>query len=104
MPVIKSAKKKLRQDVKREKQNDFVRNTLSNSIKKAKKNPSIKLVAEVSRIADKAAMKHIIHKNKAARIKSSIAKLVSIKPIDQKKIVKPKKSSSSIKTPRKTTS
>lgn len=104
MPVIKSAKKKLRQDSKREKQNDSIRITLARLIKKAKKNPSIKLLAEVSRTADKAAKKHIIHKNKAARIKSSLAKIVSVKPVktpakESKKLTKsspPKKTSQKI--------
>lgn len=75
MPVIKSAIKKLRQDKKREKRNSILENKLKDLVKKVKKNPTEKLLKEVFSLADKAAKNHIIHKNKAARIKSSIAKL-----------------------------
>lgn len=76
MPVIKSAKKKLRQDIKREKQNKKVKDSLKELIKKAKKSKSHELVKKVASMADKAAKLGIVHKNKAARIKSSTAKLV----------------------------
>ncbi len=76
MPVIKSAKKKLRQDIKREKQNKKVKDALKELIKKAKKSKSDDLVKKVSSLADKAAKLGIVHKNKAARIKSSLAKMV----------------------------
>lgn len=77
MPVIKSAKKKLRQDKKRTTQNQKVRKLLSDLVKKAKKNPSQKSVKEAVVIADKAVKHHLIHKNKAARIKSALSKLLS---------------------------
>ena len=77
MPVIKSAKKKLRQDSKREIQNEKVRDTLKVSIKKAKQEKSVKAITTAVSLADKAAKNHIIHKNKSARIKSSLAKLLS---------------------------
>lgn len=77
MPVIKSAIKKLRQDKKREKTNSVLEHNLKNTIKKARKNPTEKLLREVFSLADKASKNHLIHKNKAARIKSSLAKLLS---------------------------
>ena len=76
MPVTKSAKKKLRKDRKREDRNDRVYSLLKRLIKKAKKHPSEKAVREVVALADKAGRHHIIHKNKVARIKSSLAKLL----------------------------
>lgn len=76
MPVIKSAKKKLRQDKKRTARNKKVRETLKKLIKDARKKPSVKKAAETARAADKAAKLHIIHKNKAARIKATLAKLL----------------------------
>ena len=66
MPVTKSARKKLRKDKKRELRNKKLKNLLKKSIKEAKR--------ETISLADKAAKKNIIHKNKAARIKSSLAK------------------------------
>ena len=76
MPVIKSAKKKLRKDKKRTLQNRGVKNTLKALIKKAKLTKSQKAVTEAVSAADKAVKKHLIHKNKAARIKSSLSKLL----------------------------
>ncbi|MDP3988204.1 MAG: 30S ribosomal protein S20 [Candidatus Levybacteria bacterium] len=87
MPVIKSAKKKLRKDIKRTKENKKLSILLKSLLKKARKSPSEKTIREVFRIADKAAKKHIIHKNKAARLKSSISKALK----------NPKKESSPIK-------
>lgn len=76
MPVIKSAKKKMRQDKKREKRNNLLRNALIKAIKKARKKPTQELVREAISLADKASKHNIIHKNKAGRIKSSLSKLV----------------------------
>ena len=75
MPVIKSAIKKLRKDRKREKENDAIKRGLERAIRKAQKSPS-KINAAYSAI-DRAVKRNIIHKNKAARIKSSLAKLAS---------------------------
>jgi len=73
VPVIKSAIKKLRKDRKREKENDARRRSLERAIRLARKSPS-KINAAYSAI-DRAVKRNIIHKNKAARIKSSLAKL-----------------------------
>jgi len=77
MPVIKSAKKKLRQDKKKRQRNKEIKNSLKELIKKAEKDPSEKLIKQLMSIADKAAKNHTIHKNKAARIKSTFAKLTT---------------------------
>ena len=79
MPVIKSAKKKLRQDKKRTAQNKKIKDTLKEVVKKAKKTPSEKAIREAVKTVDKAAKKNIIHKNKAARIKSALSKLLKKK-------------------------
>ena len=76
MPVIKSAIKKLRQDKKREKQNDELRSALKKALRVAKKAKSGKSVATAISTVDKAAKHKIIHTNKAARLKSRIAKLL----------------------------
>lgn len=75
MPVIKSAIKKLRQDRKHERENDIIRKTLKESIRTAKKTKSGKSVAKAVSVVDKAAKKNIIHKNKAARMKSNLTKI-----------------------------
>ena len=84
MPVIKSAKKKLRKDKKRTKQNGNVRKLLQDAVKKARKNPTPAAYAKVSRLADKAAKNHIIHKNKAGHIKSALSKLLPKKSASTK--------------------
>lgn len=76
MPVIKSAKKKLRQDRKRTVRNKKIKDLLKSLIKNVKKQPSKKKVLEAIKIADKAAKRHVLHKNKARRIKSGLSKLL----------------------------
>lgn len=85
MPVIKSAKKKLRQDRKREKANNLLRNSLKKAIKDAQKSKTAEKVRKAVILVDKAVKKGLIHKNKAARIKSEFSKLS--KPAAKAKIV-----------------
>ncbi len=73
MPNIKSAKKKLRQDIKREKQNMTYKKTLKKTVKNIGKMKNKDLTKAHSTI-DKAAKKGIIHKNKAARLKSKVSR------------------------------
>jgi len=79
MPVTKSAKKKLRKDKKRTKTNLIYKTNYRNAIKKLKKSRNPDLLTEVYSKIDKAAKKGVIHKNKAARLKSKITKLISAK-------------------------
>lgn len=93
MPVTKSAKKKLRKDRKRQIKNSKLKRNLKDILKKMKKNPSVDLLKLTTQITDKAAKKNIIHKNKAARIKSSISKLISAKPLKTEALTKTSKKS-----------
>lgn len=79
MPVIKSAKKKLRQDKKRTLANSKIRRTLKELIRKAEKKPTEKTIKTAITMADKAAKTNIVHKNKAARLKSKLSKLLKKK-------------------------
>lgn len=76
MPVIKSAKKKLRQDKKREKINNLLRKTFKNAVKEAQKSKTAEKIKKAVKLVDKAVKKKLIHKNKAARIKSGLSKLI----------------------------
>lgn len=76
MPVLKHAKKKLRQDKKRTLRNKKVRTVFRTLVKKATNNPTVEAVSEAFSQIDKAAKKNLIHKNKAARMKSSLAKMI----------------------------
>jgi ribosomal protein S20 len=77
MPIIASAKKKLRQDVKRAEVNIATRNALKASLRLLKKKPSKEGANAAYKAVDTAAKKHIIHKNTAGRLKSQVARLVA---------------------------
>ncbi|MCL2064859.1 MAG: 30S ribosomal protein S20 [Candidatus Cloacimonetes bacterium] len=77
MPNHKSCEKRLRQDVKRRSQNNYVRSTLKTLAKKMRSNISLQekealLITAYSQF-DKAAKKGVIHKKTASRRKSRIA-------------------------------
>lgn len=97
MPLIKSAKKKLRQDKKRTKRNKSTKDFLKEVLKNARKDPTTESLRLAVKITDKSVKKNLIHKNKAARIKSALSKLLSAEPktatpVKAKKApVKPKK-------------
>lgn len=76
MPVTRSARKKLRQDKVRRLQNNIARVAVKNTVKRYKKTPSVKRLTEVFSVLDKAVKKKIFHPNKAARLKSSLSKLL----------------------------
>lgn len=89
MPVIKSAQKKLRKDKKRTKRNKDFSEHLKTALKKAKKFPTEKNIKDAIVLADKAVKNNIIHKNKAARVKSGLSKLIK-KPSQKTAPIKPK--------------
>ena len=95
MPVIKSAIKKLRQDKKREKRNNDLRDSVKNAIRLAKKSKSGKTIAKAISTVDKAAKKNIIHKNKAAKLKSTLSKIG--KPVSHKVATKPSVAKNTVK-------
>ena len=77
----KSAEKRIRQTEKRRVQNKFYVKTMRNSLKKLRnsteKEEATELYPKVASMLDKLAGKNIIHKNKAANIKSSLTRHVS---------------------------
>ena len=77
MPVLKHAKKKLRQDKKRTVRNKKWKEQYKSLLKKAKLDLSADNVKRAVSSIDKAAKHYIIHKNKAAHLKSSLAKLAA---------------------------
>lgn len=82
MPITKSAKKALRQSLRRKAQNLKRKNAYKNMLKEFrmlaanKKDDAKKLLPKVYKALDKAAKTNVINKNKAARLKSSAAKLL----------------------------
>lgn len=77
MPIIKSAKKKMKQDKKRRKTNlryNLMIVDAIKEVKKAKEKGKIaKLVALAYAAVDRGAKSKFIHKNKAAHLKSMIS-------------------------------
>lgn len=76
MPQIKSAIKKMRQSEKKAEANRNVKNKLKDKVDAYKKKPTEKGYQEVTSLLDKAAKTNVLHKNKAARLKSRLAKYI----------------------------
>ena len=79
MPLIRSAIKKLRKDRKRTIVNKAKKETLKGLIKKARVNKNTASLKTVFSALDKAVKVNLIHKNKSARLKSRLSKLLKNK-------------------------
>lgn len=79
MPIIKSAKKKLRKDVRKMAHNTKYRKQIKKIVKEVKKSGKGTSVSAVYRAFDAAVKKGVIHKNKASRMKSKLSKLLQKK-------------------------
>ena len=84
MPNTRSAKKRMKQDAKRREHNREVRSALRTQIKKLRSavaggdaDGSQQEMTRAARSLDQAAAKGLIHKNKAARLKSRLSRLVN---------------------------
>lgn len=84
MPITKSAKKALRQSLKRRTRNLVYKNKIKSLLKKVKSlifqkkiEEAKKLLPEIYKALDKAAKVGVIKKNAAARKKARITKLVN---------------------------
>lgn len=74
MPIIKSAKKRVKQTQKATIRNAKTKRYLRESLKAFTKKPSATTKSEAESNLDKAAKKGLIHKNKVARKKRQLAK------------------------------
>ena len=74
MPVTRSAKKALRRDQRRRVVNLRIKKKMRSALKKAKEKPTKENLAAAYSAIDRAAKKKVIHKNKAARLKSRLMK------------------------------
>jgi len=84
MPITKSAKKALRQNIRRRKRNLQRKAELKSVIKQYKKliaagekEKAKECLSQVYKKLDKAAKVNLIKKNKAARLKSRLSKLLN---------------------------
>lgn len=103
MPIIKSAKKRVRTARKATVRNSKTRRNLRSALKLFAKSPSAKAHAGAQSTLDKAAKKGVIHKNKAARLKrraAARAKTAGVKP--GKAVVKKAPTAAKKAAPKKT--
>jgi small subunit ribosomal protein S20 len=73
----KSSVKRIRQDKKKALHNKYYAKTMRNAVRKLRavtdKEEAVKMLPGIQKILDKLAKTNIIHKNKAANIKSSLS-------------------------------
>jgi small subunit ribosomal protein S20 len=91
MPVTKTAKRALKGSLKKRLTNALTIAKLEAAIRFAQKGKTKEKIIKAVSLTDQAAKKKVIHKNKAARIKSKLAKLM---PKREKKTKKARKASS----------
>jgi len=75
MPILKNAKKAQRQTKKRTMANKIKKESLRTKIADFKKSKGKSSLENISSLIDKMVKSGIIHKNKAGRIKSNLAKI-----------------------------
>ena len=98
MPITSANKKALRSSTKKRAHNVEFKTKLKNAIKKATKTN----VNDVISLIDKAAKKNLMHKNKAARLKSQMMSKFG-SPKSTKKTAKPTVKKKTTKKPAKKT-
>lgn len=76
MPLLANAKKALRASKKKAIINRRVKSLVKTFTDAVKKSPSQDTLAKAYSKVDKAVKKNVLHKNKAARLKRQVAKLV----------------------------
>lgn len=83
MPIIQSAKKRVRVAKKAGVRNSKTKRNFKNALKIFAKSPNSKALGDAQSTLDTAAKKGVIHKNKAARLKkraAAKAKAAGVKP------------------------
>ncbi len=77
----KSSLKRIRQDRKKQLHNKYYAKTMRNAVRKLRamtnKEEAVKLYPAVQKMLDKLAKTNIIHRNKAANLKSSLSRQIN---------------------------
>ena len=95
MPVLPNAEKALRASKRKAKVNRKIKSNVKTALKKMQQDPSQKNLETAYSAIDKAVKKNVYHKNKGARLKSQVAKLLEEKGAKKSS---PKKSKSKSKS------
>ncbi len=75
MPLLANARKALRVSKKKTEVNSRVKSILKTMVDKMKKSPSAENLRNAYSTVDTSVKKHLMHKNKAARVKAQLSKL-----------------------------
>jgi small subunit ribosomal protein S20 len=89
MPILANAKKALRASKRKAVVNNRIRSRVKTSMDNVRKDPSQESLKEAYSAIDIASKKNVIHRNKAARLKSQMAKLDNKKTGKQEDKKKP---------------
>ena len=79
MPITSSAKKALRRDKRRTQVNKVIRTRLKTIIDSTSKSKDATQLPEAYSVIDRASKRRVIHKHKAARLKSQLSKTTKSK-------------------------
>ena len=105
MPLIKSAKKRVRTAKKATVRNSKTKRNLRSALKVFGKSPTAKSHSKAQSTVDKAVKKGLLHKNKAARLKKQVsarAKAAGVKHTGVKKAAAKAKTTVKKAAPKKT--
>ena len=95
MPIIKSAKKKVKQDKTRRIVNLKTIDKYKGALSLARKKPTLANIKKAESLIDQAAKKKIIHKNKASRLIARLTKKLVVekteKPVKKTRVKKSKR-------------
>lgn len=83
MPLLKHAKKKLRQDKVRTIRNKKLKDSFKKLVKSARTEKTAEALSKAFSSVDKAVKHKIMHKNKAARMKAALTKVIEGKSTTQ---------------------
>ncbi|MCR4326071.1 MAG: 30S ribosomal protein S20 [Candidatus Roizmanbacteria bacterium] len=83
MPNIQSAKKRQRQEIKRHAQNAAMKSRYISAVHLLVKSKKKGSLSSTVSLIDRAVKKGVIHRNKAARLKSRLAKMAPQKAVKQ---------------------
>lgn len=76
MPILQSAKKALRVSQRKTITNNMIKSRLKTAVDDMKKQAGADKLNQAFSAIDRAVKKHLVQKNKAARLKSSLSKLL----------------------------
>ena len=76
MPILSSAKKALRQEKRRTLINKIIKTKAKTAIDAQRRQPAAESLSQAFSAIDKAVKKNVFHKNKGARLKSRLSKLL----------------------------